>query len=150
MKNTTLTGDDFDYQVYFDENYYQLNQMMNCETSALEKDLRGKDLSEESISFGNKCFSVIKWIFLYLPGATAIHFYDTRFFAFSFARFFGKRFDKRINARNARHFRGRGVYDYARHREVARFALLKSCRGNCTVVAFDGNFIFGFDGNFRR
>lgn len=68
MKNKILT-EEFDYQAYFDEKYYQPNQLTSRETPTLTK-----NSTLENRSSADKIFSSIKWIFLYLPGAMTIHF----------------------------------------------------------------------------
>lgn len=69
MKKTTLTEDAFDYQAFFDEKDFAPNQLAINQTAALQN-----NAAEESDGFLDLFLTTVKWAFLYLPGAAAIHF----------------------------------------------------------------------------
>ena len=70
MKKTTLTEDSYNnYQMFFDEEDFTPNQMTISEESSLQN-----NSSSEEASFLDKFLTVVKWIFLYFPGVSAIHF----------------------------------------------------------------------------
>jgi hypothetical protein len=70
MKKTTLTADAArDFEAFFDDEAFPAGQIALGENAALQK-----NAATAGTVFLDNFLTAIKFIFLYLPGATAIHF----------------------------------------------------------------------------
>ncbi len=70
MKKTTLTEDArVDFQTFFDEESFSAGQMTIRRDAALQN-----NPALETNSLLDNFLTAVKWIFLYFPGAAAIHF----------------------------------------------------------------------------
>ena len=71
MKKTTLTDDPpRDFQTFFDEEFLAANPLSVRENAALPAH---NSVSKNDTLLDNS-LAAVKWLFLYLPGAAAIHF----------------------------------------------------------------------------
>ena len=70
MKKTTLTDDPpRDFQTFFDEEFLAANPLAVRENAALLPN----DSVSKSDSLLDSSLAIVKWLFLYLPGAAAVH-----------------------------------------------------------------------------
>ena len=70
MKKTSLTEEsDFDFQSFFDTDNFAANPLAVSENAALAREASLPQASPAEI-----ILTAIKWTFLYVPGAVAIHF----------------------------------------------------------------------------
>lgn len=85
MKKTTLT-EDFNetYQPFWDEDDFAPHQLAINRSAALEN-----GVVIENASFPDDFLAIVKWTFLYLPGAAAIHFIVLGFALLFFYRDWG-------------------------------------------------------------
>ena len=69
MKKTTFADENQTvFQNFFNDGFSRSNEIVFNEKAELQE-----NLSQETDSFSDKLLSVIKWVFLYLPGVAAIH-----------------------------------------------------------------------------